>query len=228
MLAVIRTGGKQYRVAAQDVIRIEKVVGDEGDIVVFDEVLAIDGDLGVPLVSGASVTGRVLAQVRAEKIIVFKKKRRKNYRRKKGHRQNRTIIRIEEILTGSTEASTAREVETEVETRSDAPEKNARLDQPAEKSTTRKENTKKPDPQKADSDRQLFKRPSGDPDDLKKLSGVGPAMEKKLNDLGITKFAQIANFSKDDLVKVDETLKLKGLIERNDWLAQAAKLDAGS
>jgi len=228
MLAVIRTGGKQYRVAAQDVIRIEKVVGDEGDIVVFDEVLAIGSDLGAPLVSGASVTGRVVAQVRADKIIVFKKKRRKNYRRKKGHRQNQTVIRIEEILTGSSKAVTAKKVETKVETKSDAPEKNARLEQPTKKSTAQKENAKKAAPQKADSDRQLFKRPSGDPDDLKKLSGVGPAIEKKLNDLGITKFAKIANFSKDDLAKVDGILNLKGLIERNDWRAAAAKLDAGN
>jgi len=219
MLAVIRTGGKQYRVAAQDVIRIEKVVGDEGDIVVFDEVLALGDDLGVPLVSGASVTGRVLAQVRADKIIVFKKKRRKNYRRKKGHRQSQTVIRIEEILTGSTKASTAKQVET----KSDAPKENPQPEKPDEKSTAKKENAKK-----ADSDRQLFKRPSGEPDDLKKLPGVGPVIEKKLNALGIVKFSQIANFSKDDLVKVDEALNLKGLIERNDWLAQAAKLDAGS
>ena len=105
MHAVIRTGGKQYRVAAQEVIRIEKIAGDEGEIVLFDQVLAVGSELGAPLVSGASVAGRVVAQARADKIIVFKKKRRQNYRRKQGHRQDQTIVRIEEILTGGKKPS---------------------------------------------------------------------------------------------------------------------------
>ena len=108
MHAVIRTGGKQYRVAAQDVIRIEKIAGEEGEAVLFDEVLAVGSELGAPLVSGASVAGRVLAQDRADKIIVFKKKRRQNYRRKQGHRQDRTIVRIEEILTGGRKPAAAK------------------------------------------------------------------------------------------------------------------------
>jgi len=102
MFAVIRTGGKQYRVAPNDVIEIEKIAGNPGDIVEFGEVLLLGGDepkAGKPLISGALVAAEVVEQGRGEKIIVFKKKRRKGYRRTKGHRQLLTTIRITEILT---------------------------------------------------------------------------------------------------------------------------------
>jgi large subunit ribosomal protein L21 len=98
--AVIRTGGKQYRVAANDIIKVERLAGDAGEQIVLGEVLAVGGEVGAPLVSGASVAARVVAQDRADKVIIFKKKRRHNYRRKKGHRQHLTVLRIEEILTG--------------------------------------------------------------------------------------------------------------------------------
>ena len=102
--AVIRTGGKQYRVAANDVIKVEKLAGDAGDQIVFADVLAISGEgsaeIGAPLISGASVAARVIAQDRADKVMIFKKKKRHNYRRTKGHRQHLTVLRIEEILTG--------------------------------------------------------------------------------------------------------------------------------
>jgi large subunit ribosomal protein L21 len=103
MHAVIRTGGKQYRVAPNEVIKVERLAGEAGDVVVFDEVLAVgEGDksaIGAPTVAGASVAARVIAQDRADKILIFKKKRRHNYRRKNGHRQHLTVLRIEEILT---------------------------------------------------------------------------------------------------------------------------------
>jgi large subunit ribosomal protein L21 len=105
MHAVIRTGGKQYRVAPNEVIKVERLAGEAGDIVVFDEVLAVGeggkAAVGAPTVAGASVAARVIAQDRAGKILVFKKKRRHNYRRKNGHRQHLTVLRIEEILTDS-------------------------------------------------------------------------------------------------------------------------------
>jgi large subunit ribosomal protein L21 len=102
MFAVIRTGGKQYRVAPNDVIEIERIAGNPGDIVELGEVLLLGGDepkAGKPLISGALVAAEVVEQGRGEKIIVFKKKRRKGYRRTKGHRQLLTTIRITEILT---------------------------------------------------------------------------------------------------------------------------------
>jgi large subunit ribosomal protein L21 len=98
MFAVIKTGGKQYRVAEGDVIKVEKLDGEAGAKLTFGDVLAVgNGDdvtLGAPLVDGASVTAEVLEQTRAKKIIVFKKKRRQNYRRKNGHRQHQTVLRI--------------------------------------------------------------------------------------------------------------------------------------
>jgi len=95
--AVIRTGGKQYRVSEGETLRIEKLPGDVGSSITFGEVLLLGGDslqLGKPLVSGASVTGTIVAQDRAKKIIVFKMRRRKNYRRKNGHRQWYTEVKI--------------------------------------------------------------------------------------------------------------------------------------
>ena len=102
MFAVFKTGGKQYRVAAEDVLKVDKVKGAPGEIVEFGEVLLVGGDsvtLGAPTVAGATVAAEVLDQARGPKIIAFKKRRRKNSRRKRGHRQEFTLLRITEILT---------------------------------------------------------------------------------------------------------------------------------
>src|SRR5713226_8328255 len=110
MFAVIKTGGKQYRVAAEDVIKVEKVKGDPGEIVQFGEVLVVGGDsvtLGAPTIAGASVAAEVLEQGRGPKIIAFKKRRRKNSRRKRGHRQEFTLVRVTEILTDGAKPSKA-------------------------------------------------------------------------------------------------------------------------
>src|SRR5581483_10290548 len=105
MFAVIRAGGKQYRVAPEDVIRIDRVKGEPGEIV---EVLVLGGDkpeLGVPTVAGATVAGEVLHHERGDKVIAFKKRRRKNSRRKRGYRHEFSVIRITEILTGGAKPS---------------------------------------------------------------------------------------------------------------------------
>jgi large subunit ribosomal protein L21 len=102
MFAVFKTGGKQYRVAAEDVLKIDKVKGEPGEIVEFGEVLVVGGEavtLGAPTIVGAMVAAEVLEQARGPKIIAFKKRRRKNSRRKVGHRQEFTLLRITEILT---------------------------------------------------------------------------------------------------------------------------------
>jgi large subunit ribosomal protein L21 len=102
MFAVIKTGGKQYRVAAEDVLKIEKVEGEPGQIIQLGDVLVVGGDnvtLGAPTVAGATVAAEVLEQGRGPKVIAFKKRRRKNSRRKRGHRQEFTLLRITEILT---------------------------------------------------------------------------------------------------------------------------------
>ena len=102
MFAVFKTGGKQYRVAAEDVLKIDKVKGEPGEIVEFGEVLVVGGEavtLGAPTIAGAMVAAEVIEQARGPKIIAFKKRRRKNSRRKIGHRQEFTLLRITEILT---------------------------------------------------------------------------------------------------------------------------------
>ncbi|MGA2567906.1 MAG: 50S ribosomal protein L21 [Pseudolabrys sp.] len=102
MFAVIRAGGKQYRVAAEDVIRIDRVTGEPGQIVEFGEVLLLGGgtpQIGTPMVAGATVAGEVLQHTRGDKVIAFKKRRRKNSRRKRGYRHEFSVIRITEILT---------------------------------------------------------------------------------------------------------------------------------
>lgn len=98
MYAVIKTGGKQYKVATGDVVKLEKIAGEEGKEVIFNEVLALGDTIGTPLVSGALVKATVLKQARDEKIIVFKKKRRQNYRRKNGHRQSITLVKITDVI----------------------------------------------------------------------------------------------------------------------------------
>ena len=104
MFAVIRTGGKQYKVAKDDVIAVEKLSGDPGATIELGEVLMVgDGaavSAGAPLLAGASVSAELVEHRRADKIIVFKKKRRQNYRRKNGHRQHQTVLRITEIRGG--------------------------------------------------------------------------------------------------------------------------------
>ena len=97
MFAVIKTGGKQYRVASGDVIKVEKLEAEAGSTVTLDQVLMVDGKIGTPLVADAAVSAEVIAQDRGPKIIVFKKKRRQNYRRKNGHRQDLTVLRITDI-----------------------------------------------------------------------------------------------------------------------------------
>ena len=103
MFAVIKTGGKQYRVAADDRIKVARIAGEPGDTVTLGEVLMLGGDnpsVGAPTVAGASVTGEVVEQSRGDKVIAFKKRRRQNSRRKRGHRQDYTVLKITGITSG--------------------------------------------------------------------------------------------------------------------------------
>jgi large subunit ribosomal protein L21 len=144
MFAVIKAGGKQYRVAAEDVIRIDRVNGEPGEIVEFGEVLVLGGDvpqLGTPTIAGATVAGEVLQHTRGDKVIAFKKRRRKNSRRKRGYRHEFSVIRITEILTDGAKPSKEakprpkREPKPKVEARAegDAEAKPAKAKKPAAK-----------------------------------------------------------------------------------------------
>ena len=212
MFAVIKTGGKQYKVAPEDVITVEKLKAEAGEIVEISDVLMVGGDgapqVGAPLVDGATVAAEVVEQTRSDKIIVFKKKRRKNYRRTHGHRQDQTVLRITEILTGGKKPSKKAAAK--------KPEPKAAEEAPkAEKKAEAKAEEKKTEAKAAASD------------DLKQISGVGPALEKKLHDLGITSLQQVADFTPEQIAEVDEKLNFKGRIERDDWIGQAKTLLAG-
>lgn len=163
MFAVIRTGGKQYRVAPNDIIEIEKIAGEPGDIVELADVILLGGEggpkTGNPTIAGALVAAEVLEQKRADKIIVFKKKRRKGYRRTAGHRQSLTALRITEILTDGKKPSKAaakpapKKTEAKVEAKPKAEAKPAPKKteaKPAAKKAEAKPAPKKPAPKKAE------------------------------------------------------------------------------
>ncbi|MEP2947686.1 MAG: 50S ribosomal protein L21 [Lentilitoribacter sp.] len=213
MFAVIKTGGKQYRVAADDVLKVERVAGEAGDIIEFTEVMMVgegaSATIGKPTVDGAMVTAEVVDQGRGRKIIAFKKRRRQNSRRTIGHRQHFTTVKIAEILTDGAKAS-----------------KKAAAKKPAAKAEAPKKAAAEKAPAKAAdaAPAALFAAPEGPADDLKKISGVGPVLEKKLNALGVTTFAQVAAMSRDDIEKLDDALSFKGRIDRDNWLEQAAEL----
>ena len=170
MFAVIRTGGKQYRVAKNDVIAVEKLDGGEGASVTLDQVLMVgDGKnstIGAPLVAGASVTATVLEQARAGKIIVFKKKRRKNYRRKAGHRQNLTVLCINDISAAGTKAAPQKIETKKAELAKKAPEK---------KTPEKKMAERKPTAKKAEAKKTEAKKPAAKKTEVKKAK---PAVKK--------------------------------------------------
>jgi len=179
MFAVIRTGGKQYRVAAEDVIKVEKVKGDPGEIVQFGEVLVVGGDdvtLGVPTIAGASVAAEVLEQGRGAKVIAFKKRRRKNSRRKRGHRQEFTLLRVTEILTDGAKPTVTARPKPEPKPKPVVTE--PADDEPAESAAPKAKAAKKPAAKKADkkADKKPAKKADKKPDkktDKPKSGGKG-------------------------------------------------------
>ena len=148
MFAVVRTGGKQYRVAAGDKIVVEKMAGNAGDTVSLGDVLfAADGSDAKP-VAGLAVSAEIIAQAKADKIIVFKKKRRHNYRRKAGHRQQHTILKI--LSVGAEKKAAPKKAEAPVETKAEKPAKEAASKKAAAPKAEAKPAAKKPAAKKAD------------------------------------------------------------------------------
>jgi large subunit ribosomal protein L21 len=156
MFAVIRTGGKQYRVAPNDIIKVEKIAGKPGEIVELAEVLLLGGDspkTGSPTIAGALVAAEVIEQTRGDKVVVFKKKRRKGYRRKKGHRQDLTALRITEILTdGKKPSKVTAKPEPKKAEKKPEPAKAEKADKKpaAKKAEPKKTEPKKTEPKKAE------------------------------------------------------------------------------
>ena len=199
MFAVIKTGGKQYRVAANDLLKVEKLAGNAGDIVEFTQVLAVgEGDgaeIGGPFVAGAVVTAEVVEQGKAKTVIAFKKRRRQNSRRTRGHRQLLTTVRIAEILTGG--AKPAKKAAAKKEAKAEAPA--AAVAAP------------------------LFSAPAGEGDDLVVIKGIGPVAAGQLKEQGITTFAQLASLTDDDVATIDANMPFSA-DQIRDWREQAKEL----
>jgi large subunit ribosomal protein L21 len=213
MFAVIKTGGKQYRVAANDVLTIEKLDGAAGDTVEFNEVLMVGegagATVGAPFVDGAMVVAEVVEQGRARKVLAFKKRRRQNSKRIRGHRQHQTVVKITDILTGGAKPA----------------KKAAAKKDAAPKAETKKEAAPKAEaPAKAEAAAApLFTAPAGEPDNLTKIKGIGPVAAGQLAEQGITTFAQVAALSDADITRIDEAMPFSA-DQISDWREQAKAL----
>ncbi|MBY6157190.1 50S ribosomal protein L21 [Pseudooceanicola nitratireducens] len=204
MFAVLKTGGKQYRVKSGDLLRVEKLAADAGEKVQFNEILMVGGDdlvVGAPLVEDAGVQAEVVDQIKGDKLIHFVKRRRKHSsQRKKGHRQQLTLLRVTDILAkgagksgvkaaigaGSVSGAAVAAAAPKAEKKAAAPKAAAKAEAPAAAG-----------------------------DDLTAITGVGPAAAKKLADAGITTFAQLAAVD----VETFDAVKVKP-----EWVEQAKTL----
>lgn len=224
MFAVIKTGGKQYRVAANDLLKIEKLEAKVGDIVEIGNVLAHgEGEnvtFGAPFVDGALVTAEVVEQGKNRTVIAFKKRRRQNSRRKIGHRQLLTTVRIAEILLGGAKPSkkAAAKPEAKAEVAAEAKAEVA-AKEPKAKKETKAEAASGEEAKAAP----LFKAPKGEPDDLTVIKGIGPVAAKDLAEQGIVTFAQLAKLTDKDVAKIDEHMPFSA-DQIKDWREQAKEL----
>ena len=219
MFAVLKTGGKQYKVQSGDILRVEKLAAEAGEKVQFNDILMLGGKkpvLGTPMVAGAAVQAEVVDQIKADKVINFVKRRRKHSsQRTKGHRQKLTLVKITDILSSGADASGIKAAVGAGSVPAAAPAK-----KPAK---AKADKAPAPAAKKAAKPAKAEAAPAA-ADDLKKLTGVGPALEKKLIAAGITSYAQIAAWTDADVAAIDEQLSFKGKIEREGWIDQAKEL----
>ena len=244
MFAVLKTGGKQYKVQAGDMLRVERIAASAGETVQFNEVLMLGGDnptVGAPMIEDAGVQAEVVDQIKGDKVIHFVKRRRKHSsKRTKGHRQKLTLVKITEILasgagksgvaaaigTGSVSAAAVAAITGKSV---DAPVKKAKKTKAApvkaKSGAAPKAEAKEEAPKAAKP--AAKKAAKGDGDDLSAISGVGPVIVGKLHAEGITTFAQIAAWTDADVEAIEEKLSFKGRVGREDWIAQAKDLAKG-
>ncbi len=245
MYAVIKTGGKQYRVSPGDTLRVESLDVAEGDAVDIDQILMVgDGDkisVGDPLVSGAVVSAKVLSHGRGKKVKIIKFKRRKHYRRQMGHRQNYTEIEIVSVngVTAPASSGASEKDAAKKKADADATAKAAAAKEAAAKDAANAASTASgaaaasgvvADSASAASDvpaPKYLDAPNGEPDDLKKILGIGSVLEEKLNGMGIYHFSQIAEFTASDIESINTHLNFPGRIERDEWIPQAQELMQG-
>ena len=246
MFAVLKTGGKQYRVQSGDVLRVEKLAADAGEKIQFNDILMVGSTIGAPLVDGAGVQAEVIEQIKGDKVIHFVKRRRKHgSKRTKGHRQQLTLLRITDILesgagdSGVKEAigagiagwtgvqadkgdfvgNRAGQAEMKKRVATGGADEKVATKAKAEAAPAESGNAVKPA-------NLLDEARGGQADDLKRISGVGPALEKKLHENGVFHFDQIMAWGPEEIEYMDDQLSFKGRIGRDDWIAQATQFNA--
>ncbi|SMX28229.1 50S ribosomal protein L21 [Pelagimonas phthalicica] len=197
MFAVLKTGGKQYKVQAGDLLRVEKLAADAGETVQFNDILMVGGDsttIGAPFVAGAGVQAEIIDQIKGDKVIKFVKRRRKHSsQRTRGHRQQLTLLRVTEILTaGADKSGVKAAIGAASAPKADAPAAAPKAEKAAPAATA-----------------------AEGADDLTKINGVGPAAAKKLVEAGITTFAQLAAVDADTF---------DGAKVKPEWVEQAKTL----
>lgn len=233
MFAVLKTGGKQYRVQAGDLLRVERIAAQAGETVQFNEILMIGGDapvIGTPMIDGAGVQAEVVDQIKADKVIHYVKRRRKHSsQRTKGHRQKLTLLRVTDILATGADASgvkaaigTGSVSGFAIEAAAPAKAEKAAKTPKAPKADV----TEAPAIEGTKPANLLTEARDGTPDDLKKISGVGPKLEGLLHSNGVFHFDQIAAWTPSEIAYMDEQLSFKGRIERDGWIDQAKQFAA--
>jgi len=201
MYAIVDIAGKQFKVEKNKFIYAPLLQEEKDASVEFDNILLLDDggkvQVGAPAVKGFKVTAKVLEHLKGDKVIVFKKKRRKGYKKKNGHRQEFTKLLIEDITDGTAKKSTTKE----------------------SKSTTKKTTSKESAASK--------KTASTGKDDLTKIKGIGEVYQKELNKIGYTSYQQIASLSKSDMEKIADAVDgvTAETIESEEWVKQAKALD---
>ena len=240
MFAVVKTGGKQYKVQAGDILRVERLAANAGDKVQFNQILMLGGDntvVGSPLVAGAAVQADVIDQIKGEKTIKFVKRRRKHSsKRTRGHRQHLTLVRVTDILTSGADKSKVQEAigsgsvnfeftdNVKLKKLTDIKAKTEKtVKEPVKKEAKPAKTAKPPTETKAKKQSPAKEKnvTTSVSDDLKQLSGVGPALEKKLHAAGVKSFEQIAAWSAEDVEAINEKISSKGRVEKEGWIDQA-------
>ncbi len=256
MFAVIKTGGKQYKVAKDDTFVVERLSAEAGETIQFNDVLMVGGEtltVGTPFIDGAGVQAEVVEQGRGPKLLNLKRRRRKHSsRRLKGHRQYLTTLRVTDILTSGADASGIKKAvgaavggapalgsivapaAPATPAVAEAPEAVAEpvATEPAVEAETEEAEAAPVEAapvEEAAAERpeNLLTEPKGEPDDLTKISGVGAKLAEKMNDNGVFHFWQIAEWGPGEIAYMDDQLSFKGRIERDDWIGQAKTFAAG-
>lgn len=235
MYAIVEIAGQQFKVAKDQRVYVNRLQGEEGDSVSFDKVLLSgDGDnitLGAPAIDGALVDATITRHVKGDKVIVFKKKRRKGYRVKNGHRQSLTEISITGItLPGSKGSSAKKDAAPKAETKKADATPAAKKEDSDVSSNLISRAQKRADDQNISINVEKLLTSVGtasksDADDLTKINGIGPAYEQRLNDVGIYTYEQISKLKaadRDELSNVDGITRDK--IEADEWVKQAKEL----